>query len=90
MDATVFTDNAKVMPKGQITIPKAIRTILGVDSGDRITFIVDNGEVKVENSAVYAMKMLQSEMAGEAQRTGITSEQDVLDLVKSIRDEDQI
>lgn len=45
MDATVFTDNAKVMPKGQITIPKAIRTILGVDSGDRITFIVDNGEV---------------------------------------------
>ena len=66
MDATVFTDNAKVMPKGQITIPKAIRTILGVDSGDRITFIVDNGEVKVENSAVYAMKMLQSEMAGEA------------------------
>ncbi len=88
MDATVFTDNAKVMPKGQITIPKAIRTILGVDSGDRITFIVDNGEVKVENSAVYAMKMLQSEMAGEAERTGITSEQDVLDLVKSVRDED--
>jgi AbrB family looped-hinge helix DNA binding protein len=88
MDATIFTDNAKVMPKGQITIPKAIRTILGVDSGDRITFIVDNGEVKVENSAVYAMKMLQSEMAGEAERTGITSEQDVLDLVKSVRDED--
>lgn len=47
-------------------------------------------EIIVENRFIYAMKMLQSEMAGEAERTGITSEQDVLDLVKSVRDEDKI
>ena len=27
---TVFTDNAKVMPKGQVTIPKDVRKALGV------------------------------------------------------------
>ena len=36
------------------------------------------------NSAVYAMKMLQAEMAGEAEKANIT---DVNALVKSIRSE---
>ena len=40
MSANIFVDNAKVMSKGQITIPKDIRDVLGVSSGDRITFIV--------------------------------------------------
>ena len=37
----VFMDNAKVMSKGQITIPKDVRDALGVSSGDRVTFIVE-------------------------------------------------
>lgn len=41
MMADTFVDNAKVMAKGQITIPKDIRKILGVSSGDRISFIVE-------------------------------------------------
>ncbi|HPY45661.1 MAG TPA: AbrB/MazE/SpoVT family DNA-binding domain-containing protein, partial [Sphaerochaeta sp.] len=28
------------MSKGQVTIPKDVRTVLGVESGDRVTFIV--------------------------------------------------
>lgn len=40
------------------------------------------------NSAVYAMQMLQQEMAGEAARTGLVSEDDVMALVKGLRDED--
>ena len=88
MASTTFVDNAKVMAKVQVTIPKDVREILGVGSGDRITFIVNNGEVKIENSAVYAMKILQMEMKGEAERAGIKNEQDVVDLVKSVRDEE--
>lgn len=87
MNTAVFMDNAKVMSKGQVTIPKEIRKVLGVDSGDRVTFIVNDGEVRIVNSAVYAMRMLQEEMAGEAEKAGIKSEQDVVDLVKSVRDE---
>lgn len=88
MSANIFVDNAKVMSKGQITIPKDIRDVLGVSSGDRITFIVEGNSVRIVNSAVYAMQMLQQAMAGEAERTGLTSEEDVMDLVKEIRDED--
>lgn len=88
MSANIFVDNAKVMSKGQITIPKDIRDVLGVSSGDRITFIVEGNTVRIVNSAVYAMQMLQQAMAGEAERTGLTSEEDVVDLVKEIRYED--
>ena len=88
MSANIFVDNAKVMSKGQITIPKDIRDVLGVSSGDRITFIVEGNTVRIVNSAVYAMQMLQQALAGEAERTGLTSEEDVVDLVKEIRDED--
>lgn len=77
-----FIDNAKVMSKGQVTIPKDIRTVLGLDQGSRVTFIVQDGNVQMVNSAVYAMKMLQAEMAGEAEKANIT---DVNALVKSIR-----
>lgn len=31
---------SKVTAKGQITIPKAIRDALGVDTGDRVEFVV--------------------------------------------------
>ena len=41
-----FIDNAKIMSKGQVTIPKDIREILGVSCGDRVTFIVENGNVR--------------------------------------------
>lgn len=84
MLANTFVDNAKVMAKGQITIPKDIREILGVTSGDRITFIVEGNTVRIVNFAVYAMQVLQKEMIGEAERTGLTSDDDVIALVNEI------
>ncbi|MDO4289333.1 MAG: AbrB/MazE/SpoVT family DNA-binding domain-containing protein [Eubacterium sp.] len=89
MLANVFVDNAKVMAKGQITIPKDIRDVLGVSNGDRVTFIVEGNTVRIVNSAVYAMQVLEQEMAGEAERTGLTSEDDVMVLVKELRNEDE-
>ena len=88
MQATTFSDSAKVMAKGQITIPKDIREVLGVSCGDRVTFLVEGGAVRVVNSAVYAMQMLQREMAGEAARAGIVSDDDVMAMVKELRSEE--
>ena len=89
MDAKVFVDNAKVMAKGQVTIPKDVREVLGVTSGDRISFIVEKDTVRIVNSAVYAMQVLQQEMEKDAERAGLHSEDDVMALVKELRDEDE-
>lgn len=89
MATTTFIDNAKVMAKGQVTIPKDVREILGVSSGDRITFVVENGSVRVVNAAIYAMQMLQAQMDGEAETAGITSDEDVMNLVKEVRAESE-
>lgn len=89
MSANAFIDNAKVMAKGQVTIPKDVRKVLGVENGDRVSFIVEGNTVRIVNSAVYAMQLLQSEMAGEAERTGLTSDDDVMALVKDLRNEDE-
>lgn len=89
MIANTFIDNAKVMSKGQITIPKDIREILGISCGDRVTFVVENGSVKLINSAIYAMQMLQSPMKGDAENAGLTSDDAVMDLVKEIRTESE-
>lgn len=88
MALNTFFDNAKVMSKGQVTIPKDIRQILGVESGDRITFIVEGNTVRIVNSAVYAMQMLQNEMQGEAEKAGLDNDDDITALVKDIRNED--
>ena len=85
MNANAFVDNAKVMAKGQVTIPKDVRRVLGVSNGDRVSFIVEGNTVRIVNSAVYAMQVLQQEMAGEAERVGIASDDGVLALIKEMR-----
>lgn len=88
MTQAVFADNAKVMSKGQVTIPKDVRRVLGVESGDKVTFIVEGNVVRVVNAAVYAMQVLQQQMAGDAQAADIASEKDVAALVTSMRGEE--
>lgn len=88
MADTVFVNDARVMSKGQVTIPKKVRTVLGIDTGDRVTFIVENGTVRVVNSAVYALQRFQEQMKGEAEKAGFFSEEDVADwITKSRREE---
>ena len=84
----VLVDNAKVMAKGQITLPKDIRDALGVQTGDRVTLIRKGDQVIMMNAAVYAMKMLQTAMEGEAEKAGITSDEDVTAIIAAMRDED--
>lgn len=85
--ANLIVDNAKVMSKGQITLPKEIRKQLGIDTGDRVTLICDGDQVVMMNAAVYAMKMLQKNMAGEAEKQGLVTEEAIDKLVKEVRTE---
>lgn len=89
MIKNTFIDNAKVMSKGQVTIPKDIREVLGISSGDRITFVVENGNVRLVNSAVYAMQILQAQMEDEADDAELSSDEAIMDLVKEVRAESE-
>lgn len=83
----IIVDNAKVMPKGQITLPKDIRSFLRLATGDRVTLVCEGDKVIMMNSVVYAMKTLQLAMTGEAEKAGLTSDEDVVDLVSDVREE---
>ena len=79
--------NEVIMPTGQIAIPEPILKILGVSNGDRIGFIIEKDSVRMVNPAIQAMNILQDEMKGEAEKANLTSEEEILKLVKDIRDE---
>ena len=88
MENNAFVNDARVMAKGQVTIPKNVRAALGVESGDRVTFIVDGRNVRVVNSAVYALMRLQEQMGGEAEKTELFTEDDVAAWITRSRREE--
>ena len=85
MAVRVFTVNATISSKGQLTIPKEIRKVLGVENGEKVTFVVVGDEVKLVNAAAYAMKVLQTEMIGEAAKAGLETEEDIVSLIRELR-----
>ncbi len=88
LNAAIIND-ARVMSKGQVTIPKNIRAILGISPGDRVTFVSENGSVKVVNSALYAMQKFQEEMQGQAEAAGFQTEDDVAKWITQSRREEE-
>ena len=87
-ETAVLINDARVMSKGQVTIPKNIRAALGVSTGDRVTFIVEDGSVRVINSAIYAMQKFQEQMKGEAEKAGFSSEEEVSNWITDTRREE--
>lgn len=88
MPETNFVNDARVMSKGQVTIPKNIRAALGISVGDRVTFIVENGTVRIMNSAIYAMRRFQEQMSGQAEKAGLMTEDDVAEWITQSRREE--
>ena len=85
MSESAFVNDARVMAKGQVTIPKNVRNALGINTGDRVTFIVENGTVRLVNSTIYALQQLQAQMTGEGKAVGLMSEEDVAAWITASR-----
>jgi len=81
----VIVDTAKVLPKGQITLSKDFREILGVKPGDRVVLMSVDGEVLMMNPATYALRAMQKKMEGRAEEAGIDDEEGVVILVREVR-----
>jgi|BioPla2DNA2_1021312.scaffolds.fasta_scaffold17203_3 antitoxin PrlF len=80
-------DLAKVMSKGQVTIPISVRRKLNLKEGDKLLFIEKDGNIVIANSAMVAIQNVQNAFEGEAERLGLETEQDVVDLVDEVRRE---
>ena len=65
-----------------------LRAALGIETGDRVTFIVDGNNVRVVNSAIYALMRLQEQMGGEAEKAGLFTEDDVANWITQSRREE--
>ena len=85
MARVTFIKDVRVMSKGQVTIPKKVREVLGIDEGDRVTFIVEGNNVKVINSAVYALEQFQKQMKGKAGKAGFATEEEIADWITESR-----
>jgi len=83
----MIVENARVMARGQITLPKDIRERIGVGTGDKIALVCEGDKVTMMNAAVYAMRVLQQGMEGEWEKAGIYSDEDIMDLVSEVRNE---
>jgi AbrB family looped-hinge helix DNA binding protein len=80
-------DVARLSVKGQVTIPVEIRRHLGLKGGDKIVFMEKGDNIVLLNSNRLAFEEFQRDMTGEAKRVGLNSEQDVVDVVKQVREE---
>ena len=81
----VRLNTAKVMSKGQITLPIDIRRSMGLSVGDRVTLIYADNRVIMMNPAIYAMEIFQKSMKEEWEKAGIHSEEDVLMMAAEAR-----
>jgi len=80
-------DNVRIMPKGQIIIPKEILQHLCIDVGDRLTMVCEENRLVLMNPTVFALKEFQNAMEGEAEKAGLTTEEDVIKLCAEVRAE---
>lgn len=78
---------AKVTSKGQVTIPVEIRRKLGIKNGDKVLFVEDSGRIYMMNSSMDAFREAQRAFAGEAERLGLKDDDDVMTMIKDLREE---
>lgn len=78
---------AKLSSKGQITIPVSVRNRLKLKTGDKIVILEENGRFYFENSAMLAFKRAENAFAGEAEKAGFETEEEMQEYMKDIRKE---
>lgn len=78
-------DVARISVKGQVTIPIEIRRKLGLKEGDKVVFMEQGDNVVLMNSNRLAFEQFQRDMSGVAEKAGLDSEEDVVDLVRQVR-----
>jgi len=80
---------AKLTSKGQITVPLHIRKKLKLSEGDRVAFVEKGGTIELINSNDTAFARVRDAFDGEAEKLGISSIEDVVEIIKNMRNENK-
>ena len=83
----IFVELAKVTSEGQITIPIEIRKKLESKEGSKVLFLEKAGRIYLTNSSMEAIREAQLAFVGEAERVGLETEEDVIEMMKELRKE---
>jgi AbrB family looped-hinge helix DNA binding protein len=78
---------AKVTSKGQVTIPIAIRKLLGIKDGDKLLFVEKPEGIVIMNPTMMALEKVGQAFEGEAEALGLKNDDDVVAMIKEIRRE---
>ncbi len=78
---------AKLTSKGQITIPKGIRSKLKLKQGDKVFFIEEKGKIYFQNASQIALTEFQEAMVEQATKANFRSEEDIIHYIRDIRHE---
>jgi antitoxin PrlF len=78
---------ARITSKGQITLPIAIRRKLGLEKGDKVVFLEDQGRIVLLKSTAVALLELRKDMEGEADKVGLANEDAIIREIREIRKE---
>lgn len=84
MDAVM--DIATVTSKGQITIPKAVRSALGIRKGSRLVVTAEpDGSMRMRNATLQAFEDLRAAFEGAAEEAGLETEESVAEMIREFR-----
>ena len=75
----------KISSNGQITLPMAIRRNLNLKDGGKVAFIEHGGVYTIINPLSLAIENAQTAFEGTAEKLGLKTEEDVVNLVKEVR-----
>ena len=87
MNGALNMELAKITTNGQITLPLGIRRNLNLKEGGKVAFVEQNGVYTILNPLSLAIEEAQKTFKGEAERLGLKTEEDVVNLVKEVRAE---
>jgi bifunctional DNA-binding transcriptional regulator/antitoxin component of YhaV-PrlF toxin-antitoxin module len=76
---------AKLTDKGQITLSPETRRKLGVRGGDKVVLVERDGGYFMANANQLALQNAQEGFAGEADRLGLNTIDDVVQLIHDVR-----
>jgi AbrB family looped-hinge helix DNA binding protein len=86
-------ETVKISARGQITIPNAMRTRMNLKCGDTVALIEEEGKIYILNTStplkikqhLTALKTIQQQMEGKAEKAGFNSPDDIAAYIRKMR-----